>query len=236
MSVEAPASSGSAESESAGQRARDPELTKVRLLDAAERLFAERGFSATSMRAVTQEAGVSVSAANYHFGSKAALLHATLARVIVPVNQERFERLAVLEQQAGTVAPKVEAILDAFLRPAIESRDDSDENRRRYRQVAARLFSDPPEVVAAFKLEYLGPLLEKFCGALERALPDRDPAEIAIAFQFVVGTMVHLIAGQMDAMRSVPRVSPLLPANEELLTQLVRFAASGLRAVSRRAS
>ena len=216
-------------------RGRDPELTKTRLLDTAERLFAERGFSGTSMRAVTQGAGVSVSAANYHFGSKAALLHATLGRVIVPVNQERFERLATLELAAGDTALSLEAVLDAFLRPVIESRDDSDETRRRYRQVAARLYSDPPEVVTAFKQEHFGPVLERFGAALERALPDRDPQQLDIAFQFVVGMMVHLIAGQMDT-SPLRTDAPPLPANEELLTQMVRFSAAGLRTVPRSAS
>ena len=47
---------------------RPPADTKERLLDAAEHVFAERGFEGTSMRAVTQAAGAAVSAANYHFG------------------------------------------------------------------------------------------------------------------------------------------------------------------------
>ena len=47
--------------------------TKTRLLDAAERLFAERGYEGSSMRAITKEAGASVSSANYHFGSKDGL-------------------------------------------------------------------------------------------------------------------------------------------------------------------
>ena len=53
--------------------------TRERLLDAAERIFAERGFEGASIRAVTQAAGASVSAANYHFGSKEALLRETLS-------------------------------------------------------------------------------------------------------------------------------------------------------------
>jgi AcrR family transcriptional regulator len=44
--------------------------TKDRILDAVERLFAERGYAATSLRIVTAEAGVNLAAVNYHFGSK----------------------------------------------------------------------------------------------------------------------------------------------------------------------
>ncbi|CAA9412384.1 MAG: Transcriptional regulator, AcrR family, partial [uncultured Rubrobacteraceae bacterium] len=40
--------------------------TKTRILDAAERLFAERGFEGTSIRAVTAEAGANLAAVGYH--------------------------------------------------------------------------------------------------------------------------------------------------------------------------
>jgi AcrR family transcriptional regulator len=44
--------------------------TKERILDAAERLFAERGFAGTSLRSVTKQAGVNLAAIHYHFGAK----------------------------------------------------------------------------------------------------------------------------------------------------------------------
>ena len=101
--------------------------TRERLLDAAERLFAERGFEGTSLRAVTQAAGASVSAAHYHFGSKEALLHATLLRRVEPVNRARLARLGALEERGGPVA--LEALLDCFLRPALEARGASPATR-----------------------------------------------------------------------------------------------------------
>ena len=44
--------------------------TKRKLLDAAELLFAERGFEAVSVRDITQLAKTNVAAVNYHFGSR----------------------------------------------------------------------------------------------------------------------------------------------------------------------
>ena len=44
--------------------------THDRILDAAERLFAEHGVAGTSVRAITDQAQVNVAAVNYHFGSK----------------------------------------------------------------------------------------------------------------------------------------------------------------------
>ncbi|MEO8536230.1 MAG: helix-turn-helix domain-containing protein, partial [Betaproteobacteria bacterium] len=52
--------------------------TKSRLLDAAETLFMEHGYEATSLRALTAAADVNLAAVNYHFGSKEELFHAVL--------------------------------------------------------------------------------------------------------------------------------------------------------------
>ncbi|MCK5427639.1 MAG: helix-turn-helix transcriptional regulator, partial [Thermodesulfovibrionia bacterium] len=50
--------------------------TKQRILDATEFLFARKGFRGTSLREITNRAGVNLAAVNYHFGSKKTLLEA----------------------------------------------------------------------------------------------------------------------------------------------------------------
>ena len=52
--------------------------TVERILDAAEQLFAEKGFAETSLRLITSKAGVNLAAVNYHFGSKKALIQGGL--------------------------------------------------------------------------------------------------------------------------------------------------------------
>ena len=54
--------------------------TKTRILDAAEKLFAEQGFEATSLRDITTHARVNLASVNYHFRSKEELVRAVLAR------------------------------------------------------------------------------------------------------------------------------------------------------------
>jgi AcrR family transcriptional regulator len=208
--------------------------TKQRLLDAAEQLFAERGFEGTSLRAVTQAAGASVSAANYHFGSKESLLRATLLRRVEPVNRRRLERLDELERGASGEPPGVEAILDAFLRPTIEVRSASAEGAAQYRQVAARLYSDPPEIVSALARDLFQPIRDRFVVALARALPQRGHDEILVALHFTVGVMVHVIAGHLDPPPADDGAAVRL-SDEALLQRLVAYTAAGLRACGARA-
>ena len=71
--------------------------TRDRLLDTAERLFAERGVDATSLRHITTEAEANLASVNYHFGSKEALFRQIFARRIGPINEERLRLLDACE-------------------------------------------------------------------------------------------------------------------------------------------
>lgn len=210
-------------------RAGDPsasrsDTTRERLLDAAARLFAERGYTGTSIRAVTSAAGVSVSAANYHFGSKRALLSAVCQRLIGPLNQERMRALDQLESRAHPGAPGLEDLLRAFLEPAVLQPPD---RRLESRAVAARLYADPPEIVAELKLDLFGPLRDRMIPLLARTLPGASAEQTALAFQFTVGVMVHVVGGHLEA---VADSGGSYPRDERLVLSLVTYCAAGIRA------
>src|SRR3954469_25224353 len=65
-----------------GHRVRDPEQTRASVIDAAERLFSDRGFAATSMRDISAASGVSHPLIHHHFGSKEALYAAVKRRMV----------------------------------------------------------------------------------------------------------------------------------------------------------
>ncbi|PJF45437.1 MAG: TetR/AcrR family transcriptional regulator, partial [Candidatus Thermofonsia Clade 3 bacterium] len=80
-------SPGLTQPEAGGEARARAAATRERILDAAERLFAERGFAGTSLRDITSEARVNLAAVNYHFGSKDELFLATVVRRLEPVNR-----------------------------------------------------------------------------------------------------------------------------------------------------
>jgi AcrR family transcriptional regulator len=207
--------------------------TKERLLDAAEKLFAERGFDGASMRALTEAAGVNVSAANYHFGSKEALLRATLLRRIEPLNRRRLDCLDALERDAAGRPLAIESILAVFLRPVFDERAASVDATSRFRQVAARLYSDPPEVVDAMKRELFGPIMVRFVDALSTSLPDTPRREIELGFQLSVGVVVHVISGHLESMLASKdpalRAGGAALSDESLFEQMIAYMAAGLR-------
>lgn len=92
-------------------RRRDPDASRGAILDAAEELFAQRGFDRVSMQAIGRRAGVSAALPAYFFGGKAALYRTMMERLLA----EREARLAPLGDQA---AATLEATDD--LRAALE--------------------------------------------------------------------------------------------------------------------
>ena len=208
-----------------GSSVRPVDATRERLLEAAGRLFTERGYAGTSLRAVTAEAGVSVSAANYHFGSKQALLHAVCERHIGWLNEERIDALDALEARFAPDIPPLEEILRAFFRPVLRARGL--EPRRDPREVAARLYADPPEISRELREKLFGPLSRRMREALAASFPGADPGQLGLAFEFAVGAMVHTAVSHLamldpDADRGVH--------NEELVEQLTVYCAAGIRA------
>ena len=86
--------------------------TKNKILDAAENLFADKGFNGTSLREITSQAEVNLAAVNYHFGSKKELIKAVMSRYM----NELSPRLEVaLTQVCATDAPSLIDVFSAFI-------------------------------------------------------------------------------------------------------------------------
>jgi len=92
--------------------------TKAAVFNAAERLFALRGFQNVSVRDITSEAGVNLASVNYHFGSKDALLFEIFKRRTAELNRERARMLhEASDKYRGR--PPVRAILEALFAPPL---------------------------------------------------------------------------------------------------------------------
>src|SRR5260370_7687063 len=88
--------------------------TKQRILDSAERLFAEHGSEATSLRNIIADAKVNLAAIHYHFRSKDALLEAVIVRRLEPINQERLKLLDPCKRAPTRGPPSLQPPPTAF--------------------------------------------------------------------------------------------------------------------------
>ncbi len=67
---------------------------KSRVLDAAEKNFADLGFAGASMKAIAQDAGVAQGLLHYHFNNKVELYQGVISRRADAINEARFARLS----------------------------------------------------------------------------------------------------------------------------------------------
>ena len=167
----------------------EPQDAKTRLIDAAERLFAERGVDAVSVREITREASANVAAVHYHFGSKSELVRAVLARRLRPLNRERLERLAECDPGLPQ-APELEDVVRAFVAP-VRRMIQKERGGHAFARFVLRAFSEPDQEIRAAVLAEFSEIARCFTGALARALPDLPAEEVYWRFHFMVGAMVH---------------------------------------------
>ena len=115
------------------------EDTKLALMRAAEKLFAEKGLNAISMREISLAAGqANPSAAGYHFSSKIGIIDAILARHCMPIQDEWITFLDSHSPDAITVRD----LIRVMLVPIIEKLDDPDGGVE-YISICAQLCSHP---------------------------------------------------------------------------------------------
>lgn len=203
--------------------------TKARILDAAERLFAERGIDGTSLRSVTRAAGVNLAAVHYHLGSKEGLLEAVMARRIAPVNEARLKRLDALEGEAQGEPIPVEALLDAFLRPALEM-VATEERGLLFARMMCRIYWEAGDAFREVVIAQFRGVAERFIDSLERSLAPMPFPEVVARFQYVLAVLIHELA---DPQRMRNASFPMPDDNVATrLARMVAFLSAGVRVVA----
>ncbi|MEU8615468.1 TetR/AcrR family transcriptional regulator [Actinoplanes sp. NPDC048791] len=150
--------------------------TRTQLLDAAEHLFAERGYRGTSVRAITDRAGANLAAVAYHFGSKAELLAAVARRVIEPINAAQAAGLDLL--LARTSDPAVADLVAAFVGPLFDEMPAGVESGARTSRLIVTILSDPAEETRAWTGPAEDTVRDRFVAAFRHALPDLPAEEL----------------------------------------------------------
>lgn len=203
--------------------------TRDRILDAAERLFVEHGFDGTSMRMITGAANANLAAVNYHFGGKDALVQEVFRRRLAALNERRLAALDRLEAEAAGAPLKPSRIVDAFFGTALELAADTEQGGRTFMRLLARTYNEPNAFVRQFLAEEYAEVMDRFLGALFRALPDVPRAEIMWRFHFMIGAMAFAIAG-LGGLSDLIEVAPEDDDPARLLPRLMSFLLGGLRA------
>src|SRR6476620_3689707 len=203
--------------------------TKTRILDAAERLFVEHGFEATSLRSLTSAAAVNLAAVNYHFGSKEELFQAVLTRRLDPMNQERIDLLEKVEREAGGRPLSCEKILFEMLIPALRLARDERRGGNNFLRLLGRAYADPAPFIRHFLSAQYAEMIGRYKEAFLRALPHLSRQELTWRLHFVMGALSYTLAGT-DALKLFAEATSTTNNDELLLQRLAPFLVAGLKA------
>ncbi|MEJ8571378.1 TetR/AcrR family transcriptional regulator [Microbaculum marinum] len=205
------------------------EETRTLILDTAERMFVERGYSGVTMRALTAEAGVNLAAVNYHFGTKDALLLEVFRRGSLAINRERARLLREAEALAAPGTAPVRDILRALFEPPLRATlagGEASGGRSIYMQFVARAALDGPAEMRTM-LERDVRHLERFVAALANALPALSRPELLWRFHFAMGVL-HSIYHDLKRLDALADGVCDMSDADAIIGRVVDFAVAGL--------
>jgi len=159
---------------------RPSEVTRERILKAAERLFAERGYDGTSIRAIVAKARVNQAAINYHFDGKDGLYHEVLRAAFRAMTEDQ---LAHAEE---TKTMSREAALQAFIRRQLHPLMGRDEYSR-YMRIFNWETVRPTPVFRALISEEAAPFMGLAAEIVGRFMPGADRRTITVASIWLMG-------------------------------------------------
>jgi len=154
-----------------------PSTVPDALISAAERLFAERGSDAVSLREINAAAGATnASAIQYHFGGRRGLLTAVLAKHEVDVERRRHEMLDAYEHRGET---DLRALCAALVEPlAAELAADGGPG---YLQLVSDLYNQPNPT---FDLSALDDRVASYARWRALVLPALSPEAVRLHRRF----------------------------------------------------
>ena len=203
-----------------GRSARD------HILDAAEELFAERGYTGASVRDITGAAGVDLSLMNYHFGSKFELMRSVLARRASAYAAVMIDRLEAQMARVGGRSASAEQIFYAFAVDGLVFLAGSEPGWRNYTRLIARLgqVEHVAQAESLMAIEYAR-VFDLYVAALASSYP-AAPREAIHASLHYLEMMMRSLHASHDP-RSISADASTRVGAETEAWRIARFTASG---------
>lgn len=212
-----------------------------RLLDAAEQLFAERGFDGTSIRDLAAAAECNIASVNYYFGGKENLYVEIWRRHLLLLRDTHLASIdKVLNESGGK--PVLEDLLRSFAQSFIGPLVDDRGGPRLIRLMAREMFS-PHLPAKMFVEDVIRPTLSAVADALARACPKLPESKIPMVVFSLIGQLVHtvrlkMMVGSLSASGGCPDIcrgdesafgGPAFEPSK-VIDHIVAFSAAGIRA------
>ncbi len=170
----------------------DRQTTTDRLLDAAERLFAEKGFAEVSIRELAAAADVNLAAVNYHFQGKDNLFAEVIRRRFMAQRDRTLASLAAVTAADGE-RPPLDAIIAAIVGPYLHGALANEDGSRVMALIAREMHTAVGVHHAAIFKDMIAPVFAAFSASMLRARPGLRQEQVNWLIASVVGQIHHFI-------------------------------------------
>ena len=200
---------------------RPSDITRERIMKAAERLFAERGYDATSIRAIVAKARVNQAAINYHFDGKDGLYREVLRAAFRALTEQQLDHADEMKAMSR------EAALAEFIRRQLRPLLGRDEYSRHMRILNWETVR-PTAVFRKLVSEEAAPFMGLAVELVRRFQPEADQRTLTAAAVWLVGQCSVFLRNR-EQLADPPLGLALDEEAVEWLAQLVsRWATGGL--------
>lgn len=176
------------------------------ILDAAESLFAEKGFAETSLRNITSEAGVNLAAVNYHFGSKEKLIQAVFARFLDPFSEHLNTQLLERFSNADDSPPELKELLELFAYTVYAMRMERLKTKdQTFVRLIGLAFNQGEGHLLKFIREKYGDVFKRYMGLYRSACPKVPDEELFWRIHFALGSALFSLSGFEILARIAPK-------------------------------
>ncbi|MGB0496016.1 MAG: TetR/AcrR family transcriptional regulator [Kangiellaceae bacterium] len=167
--------------------------TKTKILNEAERLFAEQGFAETSLRMITAKAKVNLASVNYHFGSKKTLIQAVFERFMDRICHDLNSEMDRLEAQQQAI--HVSSVLQMLKQPIKNLDKLRPDGAGVFMNLLGRSYAETQGHIRRFAMERYANVFNRFVGLLNSSSPQCDASEMFWRLHFMLGSFIFSLAG-----------------------------------------
>jgi AcrR family transcriptional regulator len=199
-------------------------FAREKILNAAERVFAHRGYARASFGEIVKRAKVTQALVNYYFGSKEGLFKEVYLRRAKELARARIEALEALGRRGKSL--DVTDVLSAFLNPAFAIRRTPG-GRAFLRMQWRLLHSEPPGFARSLHHEAYDATARRYVSVICSLVPGLSKATAYWRLVFIVGIFSFI---NSDVHRLEEISDGLCDANdaEEMLAQAKAFISAGM--------
>lgn len=202
--------------------------TREQILCAAKELFAEKGFSHTSIRDITEKAECNLAAVNYHFHGKENLYVEVFRLHMSTLRNQRVNAVRKFlsnQSEQKTLEELIHIFATTFLEPFIE-----DGSGQRLMELMMRERRDPHLPQHMFTEEIIQPVKTIMKEALSQIYPELNNTIAELCIHSIVGQLFHVMQAQ-ELFKGMDKTDMPILDMPKTIEHVVKFSVGGVRQV-----